>query len=114
MTKPATDKQIAYIADLTEQAIGRYRSGTPDRRQVAVLVAMILTLPAPTTMAEASEIIDALKGSPANYWRSRPDVIQPVLDKLGVAFGRDMAAAPAARPLALHPNYVATIKAAIA
>lgn len=110
----ATAKQLAYIADLTEGKIGSLRNGSR-RTEAAVGVALILALPAPATSAEASEIINSLKGSVMGYWRApaRKAEGQAIIDKLTAAFGADMAGAPAARPIADHPDYLDIIRAAI-
>lgn len=116
MTAAATDKQLAYIADLTETAIGKLRNGTP-RPQAGAQVALILALPTPATAADASDIINALKsGSAMSYWRAdaRKADAQAIMAKLAAAFGNDMSGAPAARPIADTPDYLDIIRAAIA
>lgn len=104
----ATTKQLDYIATLTAAEIAKAR--TTDRKNAAAQIALILALPTPITAAEASEVIDALKGGVMAYWRNHRTEAAPVIAKLGALIGKDGSNAPATN----DANYIDIIRAAIA
>lgn len=114
MTKPVTDKQIAYIADLTADTIAHWRkyTGATQRGQAAVMVALTLAIPTPVTSDEASAQIDALKShNPVIYWRNTGDQerVNALHAAVLAALGTDQATYPDPKA----DDYLDTINAII-
>lgn len=114
MTKPATDKQIAYIADLTADTLNHWRkyTGATQRGQAAVMVALTLAIPTPTTSDEASAQIDALKShNPVLYYRHTGDQdrVNALHAAVIAALGTDQATYPDPKA----DDYLDTINAII-
>ncbi len=96
MTKPATAKQIAYIADLTAQALGNARGMS--MAQSAYNTVLVLALPEVTTMDEASEQIDALRWNElTRYYQATPErkaMVEAKLQLLAAVYGQDFKQTP--------------------
>ena len=91
--QPPTEKQMSYRAALIDKAIKYQCPGAASKVTVllakaALDTALLVTLPEPRTLAEASEQIDALQQqSVSTYARARKDWAEPVLRRLAAAIG---------------------------
>lgn len=87
----ATDKQLAFRAELLQQYIARKAeklSGpVNDAKRASAEIALALTLPEPSDRHDASNQIDSLKMDYLTvYAREHKDWAQPVMNKLGEAW----------------------------
>lgn len=97
-----TEKQANYRTSLIEKNLVDAKRTYPiknarGKAQVLVNVALLVSLPEPQTVAEASSQIDALKSDGIGLWASQQpnnDWAQDALAKLTAAWGADGAQWP--------------------
>lgn len=109
-----SEKQASYRHDLMTKALNEEADSYaglagPYRAHSLAKFALIAALPDPADSREASEQIDALKGSILTYAKAHQDWAQPILTKLGDAWGKDGAGCPEPTPSpiygkAVHPD----------
>jgi len=101
ITKPATEKQINFLYNLRGEAMRRIAArlnepmvATDERQNLIVSAALVAALPEPPTTADASEMIDALKGNAGGmtgYARRRRDWGDAILAQVVQILGDDPA-----------------------
>lgn len=113
MSKPASDKQMQFRANLIDDYVAACASThnnetklASDKARAFAEAVLVVNLPAPATMDEASEQIGALKGGSSilSYARAHADWAQPILNAIAARNGND---APV-----IEPDHFWTVSAA--